>query len=955
MYIHIYYVFQLINTPMKSRIVVVMLLAFFCCTQSNAQSFLENLGKTIKKEIKTEVGKQINKGINDLKENLKDKAQEQQKQEKQQQKQHPQPQQQEQKQSTGKPVVSSTDIPISKMGTWRLVIKDGKPYYEANDDRSLSKENYILSDVKYEHPDGVKPFMFTTAVATFKAKDGYYFDKQLKLNDQVQQAENTTGFKRIDAKTVKVYLTAFTDDMGYDARISPAMKAYKEKISKMQMTPVATAKMNTPLFDYWSKKDKWGEDIVDKFVANNMRAYYAYPTTEELFDINGKVVKDAKKSSYPSNYTILSVDILDEDLSDDIPGLVGEWCLVSGKKFIPKACLKDIKAGSKYSDGAPAQIIDSPFEFAGGSGTLEDPYLIQSAQQLNAIRKGPQNHYKLIADIDLSKWGNWVPIGASSAYGFMGAWDKAEQGNFAFSGSLDGNGHVISGMQIVINEETPFLTESANFRAYGLFGNLATCPSAHKIKNLGVVNFNIDVNYTNLKKEVNLYAGAICGGMNNGIDIYNCYSKGGKISIKVKGVEEYRIKEQFGRRTGSPLIHINVGGLCAHGGGAFGGEGSPRKHLEFVHIENCFNDSDIQVEVENLDYVIYGAGIIGSMAETHIHNCYNSGNITLPLELEDLVENHMRSYTAGISGYASIRELPGIYHWGPEATSFIKNCYNTGQIVGRGAAGIFFDSLSDIHIENCYNSGPVIANEFDHVNDGIAINPVVGKACAIIKYGKEYVRNATTDGNAVTGSMWKLSSTLGRKVLTAIPEDTHESKRYEKAPVKVGAFEDVDAVSWYAKGIQWSLDKNIISDASGKFSPDKTCTKADFYTFIWTAVGSPHPSGANPFSDVKATDSYYNAAIWAHEQGFISGSTFSPQTAITRGEFVVSLWKSLGCPEGIAVNQYQEVKSHQSDFGRALAWSHVNAVMGGTERYKFSPDKSCTRAEAINYIYRALK
>ena len=70
---------------MKSRIVVVMLLAFFCCTQSNAQSFLENLGKTIKKEIKTEVGKQINKGINDLKENLKDKAQEQQKQEQQKQ------------------------------------------------------------------------------------------------------------------------------------------------------------------------------------------------------------------------------------------------------------------------------------------------------------------------------------------------------------------------------------------------------------------------------------------------------------------------------------------------------------------------------------------------------------------------------------------------------------------------------------------------------------------------------------------------------------------------------------------------------------------------------------------------------------------------------------------------------------------------------------------------------
>ena len=924
-----------------------MLLAMSCCTQSYAQSFLKNLGENVKKEIKKEVNKQVNEGINNLKETLKDKAKDKVKELNQQEPK------QEQNQNAPKPVINPTDVPITEMKTWLLVVKDGKPHYKAMDGTSLAKENYILFDVEYEHPDGVKPFTFTTAVATFKAKDGFYFDKKLTLNQTTVSAENTTGFKRIDAKTVKVYLTAFTGKMDNDVRITPAMMEYKSKISQQHLTPVATAEIYVPLFDYWSKRDRWGEDIVDKFIAKNMRAYYAYPTTEERFDINGSYVKDAKKSEYPSNYTIKYVEILDEDLSDDIPGLIGEWCLVNGKRFLPKACLKDIQSGSRHSDGAPAQMINSTFEFAGGSGTLEDPYLIQTAEQLNAVRKGPNKHYKLIADIDLSKWGNWVPIGASEAYGFMGTWDKAEQGNFAFGGSLDGNGHVISGMQIVINEETPFLTETANFRAYGLFGNLATCPEAHKIKNLGVVNFNIDVNYTNLKKEVNLYAGAICGGMNHGIDINNCYSKGGKIRIRVKGCEEYRITEKFGRREDSPFIHIHVGGLCAHGGGAFGGQNCPRK--EYVHIENSFNDSDIQVEMENLDYIIYGAGIIGSMGETHIHNCYNSGNITLPLELEDLAENAMHSYTAGISAYASIRELPGIYHFGPEGTSFIQNCYNSGQIVGRWAAGIFFSSLSDIHIENCYNSGLVIANEFDHVNDGLAINPTIGKACAIIPYGKEYVRNVTTDGNAVTGSMWKTSSTFGRKVLATIPEDTHPSKKYEVAPIKVGSFTDVDEVAWYAKGIKWALDKKIISDESGKFSPDKTCTKAEFYTYIWSALGSPQPSESNPFSDVKTTDSYYNAALWAHEQGFVSGTSFAPQTEITRGEFVVSLWKSLGCPEGIAVNQYHEIKSHESDFGRAMAWSHVNAVIGGTERYKFSPEKSCTKAEAINFIYRALK
>ena len=234
---------------MKTKIAIIVLLAVLCSTQSHAQSFLENLGQSIKKEIKKEVKKgvekTVNEGVNKLKDAIEKGVDEKQASSKQD-KSHKTAESAEQ---ASKPVVNPTDVPITTMNTWRLAIKDGKPHYMAIDGTSLAKENYILFDVKYEHPDGVEPFMFTTAVATFKAKDGYYFDKQLKLNDQVQQAENTTGFKRIDAKTVKVYLTAFTDDMGYDARISPAMKEYKDKISKIHMIPVATAKMNTPLFD----------------------------------------------------------------------------------------------------------------------------------------------------------------------------------------------------------------------------------------------------------------------------------------------------------------------------------------------------------------------------------------------------------------------------------------------------------------------------------------------------------------------------------------------------------------------------------------------------------------------------------------------------------------------------------------------------------------------------------
>jgi len=940
---------------MKSRVLILMLFAMFCCTQSHAHSFLENLGQSIKKEIKNEVKKGIEPKVSEEIDKLKDTIEKGKDSGKESTKQDNTPKTAEPSKADAMPVVNPTDVPITTMNTWRLVVKDGKPHYKFLDSASSYRENFILYDIQYEHPDGVDPFMFTTAVATFKAKEGYYFDKKLKLNDRTPQAENTTGFKRTDAKTVKVYLTAFTGDMGYDVRITPAMKEYKNKIGTMNLTPVATAQINAPLFDYWTRKLRYGDTLVEGFVDNNMRAFYAYPTTEQSRDINGVMVKDAKKSEYPSNYKILSIDILDDDLTDDIPGLVGEWCLINNKQFIPKSCLKDIKSGSRYSNGAPAVLVDSPFEFAGGSGTLEDPYLIQTADQLNAVRKGPKNHYRLIADIDLSQWGNWVPIGGTESYGVMaGGWNKAEKGAFSFQGSFDGNGHVISGMQIVINEETPFLTETGNFRGYGLFGCLATNPVEYKIKNLGVVNFNIDVNYTNVKKNLDLNAAAIVGGMNAGTDVVNCYSKGGKISICVKGNEAYKGFDEYGNRPdGAPRININVGGICSDGGGEFGGQNSPRRPLELMHIEKCFNDSHITVDVQNAQCGIYAGGIIGFMDTSHIHECYNSGNITLPIGLDNITGTWHESVAAGICASAAISEIPGIYHKPAEAASFIQNCYNTGDITARGASGIFYYSASDIHIENCYNVGTIIGNEFDHSNGLSTINNTYSDVCGIAPYGKEYVRNCSANGNSVTGTAWTTSSTLGRKVLVSIPEDTHPSNIYNVEPDNIGDFTDVTEDAWYAEAVKWALDKDVISGKA--FSPEKTCTRVELLTLLWNAAGSPKMSGTNPFSDVKSTDSHYDAALWASEKGIISGSTFAPETSVGRGELVISLWKYLGCPEGLQANQYLDIESHESDFGRAVAWSNISGVMGGIKKYKFSPKTICTKAQVINYVYRALK
>lgn len=113
---------------------------------------------------------------------------------------------------------------------------------------------------------------------------------------------------------------------------------------------------------------------------------------------------------------------------------------------------------------------------------------------------------------------------------------------------------------------------TGNWRGYGLFENLATNPEEYTIKNLGVVNFNIDVNYINIQKSLDLYAGTISGGMNNGTDIYNCYSKGGKINFNITGADD---------GDEPPHVNIRIGGICAE---------CRRNFIRRCHSKRSFED-----------------------------------------------------------------------------------------------------------------------------------------------------------------------------------------------------------------------------------------------------------------------------------------------------------------------------------------------------------------------------
>jgi len=167
-------------------------------------------------------------------------------------------------------------------------------------------------------------------------------------------------------------------------------------------------------------------------------------------------------------------------------------------------------------------------------------------------------------------------------------------------------------------------------------------------------------------------------------------------------------------------------------------------------------------------------------------------------------------------------------------------------------------------------------------------------------------------------------------------------------------FTDVKHDAYYASAVDWAVKKNITAGTSDTtFSPDNTCTRAQILTFLWRAVGSPKMSGANPFSDVKQSDYYYDAALWANSKGMITGNTFAGDTPCTRSATVVYLWKNADSPSASYSGNFSDVSS-SSDYAQAVAWAVANSVTSGTSATTFSPDTTCTRGQIVTFLMRAL-
>ena len=176
---------------------------------------------------------------------------------------------------------------------------------------------------------------------------------------------------------------------------------------------------------------------------------------------------------------------------------------------------------------------------------------------------------------------------------------------------------------------------------------------------------------------------------------------------------------------------------------------------------------------------------------------------------------------------------------------------------------------------------------------------------------------------------------------------------------QTGVFVDVATGSYYEDAVDWAVENGITQGTDDThFAPDGICTRAQAVAFLWRAAGSPKlKTRTMPFTDVPAGSYYYDAVLWAVENGIAKGTsdtTFSPNMTCSRAQIVTFLWRSEKSPAAGTANPFADVKS-TAYYAGAVLWAVKEDITKGTTNTTFSPDADCTRAQIVTFLWRCKK
>ena len=209
-----------------------------------------------------------------------------------------------------------------------------------------------------------------------------------------------------------------------------------------------------------------------------------------------------------------------------------------------------------------------------------------------------------------------------------------------------------------------------------------------------------------------------------------------------------------------------------------------------------------------------------------------------------------------------------------------------------------------------------------------------------------------TDKN---GNELKLTDKGSGKYTFTMPASKVEVNATFVKEVEASPFSDVSTSAYYYEAVKWAQEKGITSGiGNGLFGPNQPCTRAQIVTFLWRAAGSPEPKTMSSFADVSMDAYYAKAVAWAVENGITTGTgdgKFSPDATCTRAQSVTFLFRAIGK----LVDSKAEFSDVLTDsyYANAVAWAVENGVTNGIGDGLFGPDNSCTRAQIVTFLFRA--
>ena len=740
-------------------------------------------------------------------------------------------------------------------------------------------------------------------------------------------------------------------------------------------------------------------------------------------------------------------------------------------------------------------------KYNGGSGTESDPWLISSVEDLqllaNTINNGDAAefdadctdignyhgyYFKQTTDLDLSDIVNWDPIGYSDSYYFAGHYDGGGHtiSNAKSTGKNDVEGYATAGIfgWVLFGSVENLHVENADFKAtgqgnYSYVGGVAAVAFAAFIENCTVKNSTLESKRDNN----NNCAGGIAG-YSTGATFKNCASVSNNIQSMAYGGgfvgendDDYGVGES--EYTDCYAVNCSVAAKTANMGGTSFAGGFIGMIVSDIALTNCYAYKQT-LSTEGTSASNAATGVFAAYSFTNgstytasinTTNCYY-GECTVTTNVGSATEKTSEEFTDGTvanalgTAFAQGKLYP-VFATDPadytevEAAIAKANALNKDNYKDFSAVEAAVNAVdrnkkiaeqSEVDAMAKAIEDAIAALQYKDA-DYTAVDAAIEKASALkesdykdfsavkaaldaVVRGKNITEQSEVDAmakaidDAIAALVKKPSSGGGSSSggssspsypvttpgktengtvtvsprsaekgdpvtitvkpdsgyqlddLTVTDKNGREVKLTDKGngkytftmpagKVEISAtftkeaepspFSDVSTTAYYYEAVKWAQEKGITGGiGNGLFGPNRPCTRAQIVTFLWRAAGSPEPKSMSSFADVSIDAYYAKAVAWAVENGITTGTgdgKFSPDATCTCAQSVTFLFRAIGK----LVDSKAEFSDVLTDsyYANAVAWAVENGVTNGIGDGLFGPDNSCTRAQIVTFLWRA--